>query len=763
MTPSTAAEAKKPRKPAAKKARAKQAPAAPEARSPTPYLVIVESPGKIKSISRFLGPEYQVQASFGHLRDLPKSKFGVDLEKDFEPSYAPIRAKAAVIAELKKAAGRATKIFLAPDPDREGEAIAWHLSELLGPAPEKFARITYQEITAPAVREALAHPGRIDLRLVDAQTARRVLDRIVGYQLSPLLWKKVARGLSAGRVQSVALLLICAREKEIVAFVPREFWTLDALFAQRLAPGAFWARLEKLDGKKAEVPDRAAADAILAEIPTVSFAVERVEHKTRFRKPPPPFITSELQSEASRRFRWPVSRTMKTAQGLYEGVDIGTGGPVGLITYMRTDSYHLAAGAVAAIREHIGSALGPAYLPPAPAVYRSKRGAQEAHEAIRPSDVRLTPAAAEKHLNREQFLLYGLIWKRAVACQMAPARIRSTAVDVAGGRYLFSAREDQIEFPGFLKVYGEDGTEEGRNADGKPALPELAEREPLDVKELKPEQKFTTPPPRYTEGTLVKVLEENGVGRPSTYAPTIETLKKRSYIVREEGKLKPTELGQKVDDLLQAHFPLLINVDFTAGLEKELDDVEEGTIGWRKVVKDFYEPFRETMEKAEKEMVNLKQTLVPTEIACASCGKMMVIRWGRNGQFLACSGWPDCRNTKNFRTLPDGKIEVEPEEKTDRRCPKCGAPMVVKRRRNGKFLACSTYPACKGSGPYPVGVPCPQAGCGGEIVQRFSRKGFSFYGCSRYPDCRFVSRRIPAPAATDGEKKEEASTPTDKA
>jgi len=759
MTPSATQKVKKPKKAAVKKARAKKGAAAPTASSGSPYLVIVESPGKIKSISRFLGPEYLVKASFGHLRDLPKSKFGVDLEKDFEPSYAAIRAKAAVIAELKKAAAGAQKIFLAPDPDREGEAIAWHLSELLGGGEGKYSRITYQEITADAVREALDHPGKIDLRKVDAQTARRVLDRIVGYQLSPLLWKKVARGLSAGRVQSVALLLICAREKEILAFVPREFWTLDALFAKREGAGSFWARLEKIDGKKAEVPDQASSDALLAELPALPFGVERVEHKTRFRKPPPPFITSELQAEAARRFRWPVSRTMKTAQGLYEGVDIGSGGPVGLITYMRTDSYHLAPGAVAAIREYIGSALGQAYLPPEPAVYRSKKGSQEAHEAIRPTDARITPEAAEQHLTREQFLLYGLIWKRAVACQMAPARIRSTAVDVAGGRYLFSAREDQIEFPGFLKVYGEDGSEEGKNADGKPALPVLREQEPLDLKELKPEQKFTQPPPRYTKGTLVKVLEENGVGRPSTYAPTIETLKKRSYIIRDEGKLKPTELGQKVDSLLQEHFPLLINVDFTAGMEKELDDVEEGTIAWRKVVKDFYDPFRETMEKAEKEMVNLKQTLIPTDIVCASCGKPMVIRWGRNGQFLACSGWPECRNTKNFRTLPDGKIEVEPEEKTDRLCPKCGAPMAVKRRRNGKFLACSTYPACKGSGPYPVGVPCPLEGCGGEIVQRFSRKGFSFYGCSRYPDCRFVSRRIPAPApAAESGPEEQKST-----
>lgn len=711
------------------------------------FLVIVESPGKIRALNRFLGSDYRVEASLGHVRDLPKSKFGVDVENGFKPGYINVRGKGKVISQLKSEAKKAAAVFLAPDPDREGEAIAWHLYHLLKTENDNFHRITYGEITASAVREALKNPGRINQDKVDAQQARRVLDRIMGYKLSPLLWEKVASGLSAGRVQSVALLLICEREDKIEAFSPEEFWTIDALLEKPGTREFFWARLEKVNSKKAEIRSRKDAQKILDELPDQEFQVAGVDRKSKFKQPPPPFITSSLQSEAARRFRWPVSRIMRIAQQLYEGIELGSSGAVGLITYMRTDSFRIAPEALDRTREFIRKRMGEAYLPDNPRVYRAKKSAQEAHEAIRPTDVLREPAAVKKFLSPEQNHLYELIWKRAVASQMTPARLASTTVSIRAGNYLFVAREEKVTFGGFLKIY----EEKGRDQSSPAALPPLEKNERLQLSELKPEQQFTKPPPRYTEGTLVRVLEKNGVGRPSTYAPTIGTLNRRRYIVKIEGKLRPTELGKMVNLLLQRHFPGLINVEFTAGMEAELDEIEEGRMSWQKVVGDFYTPFISTLARAEKEMENLKKMVIPTELTCEKCAKPMVIRWGRNGEFLACSDYPNCRNTSNFRRTPEGKIEFVEDEATGKECEKCAKPMVVKFGRYGKFLACSGYPECKNNKPFPTGVSCPEEGCDGELVFRRSRKGRRFYGCSNYPKCKYVTRWLPKKTAKEKE------------
>ena len=712
------------------------------------FLVIVESPGKIRALSRFLGSSYRVQASLGHVRDLPRSKFGVDIENNFEPGYITVRGKGKQVNRLKKEAKNARAVFLAPDPDREGEAIAWHLYHLLRSENETFHRITCGEITAAAVREAVKHPGRIDQDKVDAQQARRVMDRIMGYKLSPLLWEKVASGLSAGRVQSVALLLICEREEEIEAFSPEEFWTIDALLEKPQTGESFRARLEKIDSRKVKIPDEEHARMILEELSDQEFRVAKVERKNKLKSPPPPFITSSLQTEATRRFRWPVSKIMRVAQQLYEGIELGESGAVGLITYMRTDSYRVAPEAIEKTRKYIRDKLGEDYLPDKPRFFRARKGAQEAHEAIRPTDVAREPSAVNKFLSPDQNRLYDLIWKRALASQMAPAHIRSTTVSIQAGIYLFVAREEKVTFDGFMKIYGE---KIGNQISPAP-LPALDKDEIVRLLELKPEQHFTTPPARYTEGTLVKVLEKNGVGRPSTYAPTIGTLHRRRYVEKIERKLRPTELGKTVNTLLQRHFPRVINVQFTAGMEEELDEIEEGRLPWRKVVGDFYQPFISNLARAEKEMKNLKKMVVPTELSCEKCGKPMVIRWGRNGEFLACSDYPECRNTANFRRTEDGKVEIVPEEVTGITCEKCGKPMVVKTGRYGKFLACSGYPECRNKKPYPTGVPCPEEGCGGELVLRRSRKGRRFYGCSNYPKCKFVTRWLPKRKGSSEEK-----------
>jgi len=710
------------------------------------YLLIVESPGKIKSLSRILGPEYKVSASLGHIRDLPKSRLAIDIEKNFSPEYIIPPAKKKVAKELKAEAEVAEEVYLAPDPDREGEAIAWHLAELLMDAGKPLRRVTYQEITPRAVREALAHPGRIDQGKVDAQTARRVMDRLMGYKLSPLLWKKVASGLSAGRVQSVALLLVCAREDEIEAFVSEEYWLLDALLA-RGAAGRFWARLEKIDGKKARVASAAEAEAIENEIRTGEFRVAGIEEKERRKAPPLPFITSSLQLEAARRFRWSVAQTMRVAQSLYEGVELGERGAVGLITYMRTDSYRLSREALDEIRSLIRKDFGDDYLPEAPRVFRARRGAQDAHEAVRVTDPALAPDQVGRFLDADQLRLYSLIWRRTLACQMTPARVGTVTVRIDVARYGFVARREKVLFPGYLRVW--EGVEENGQDPLAPGeetpLPPLQEGDLLDLEELKKEQKFTQPPARYTEGTLVKALEANGVGRPSTYAPTVGTLLKRNYAEKRERKLFPTMLGRVVNRLLQEHFASVINAEFTASMEAELDAIAEGKLTWEKVVGDFYTPFVATLEGAEKEMADLKRVSIPTEVPCPNCGKKMSVRWGRNGQYLACPDYPACRGTMNFERDEAGNIRPRQPRESSEICGECGAPMVIRSGRFGEFLSCSKYPECRHKRPLPTGVKCPREGCAGQLVSRRSKKGSRFYGCSRYPECDYLTRRLPKP------------------
>ncbi len=702
-------------------------------------LFIVESPGKIKALKRILGDSYTIKASMGHVMDLPKVRMGVDIEDGFKPELKVIAAKRSLVKELKRAAEKSGRVYLAPDPDREGEAIAWHLFQILGLDGDRVRRVVYQEITPEAVREALNRGGEIDTGKVDAQEARRVLDRIVGYRLSPLLWKKVGRGLSAGRVQSVALLLICRREEEIEAFVPEEYWEFLAHLEKTDGKGGLTAKLEKIDGKKAKIPDRAAAEKAEAELKTAEFRVAGVKTRTSSRAAPPPFITSRLQTEAARSFRWTVARTMKVAQRLYEGVELGGRGAVGLITYMRTDSYHLAAGAVDKIRRHIENAIGPEYLPDRPRRFRAKKS-QEGHEAIRPTDVELTPEKVRGHLTDEQFQLYSLIWKRAVASQMMPARIASVTVEItAAGRYGFVARREKVVFPGYLKVYRDEKDE----AENGGEFPSLRAGEILNLLKLEVEQRFTKPPGRYTEGTLVRALEGSGVGRPSTYVPILATLRRRDYIRSEKGRLFPTLLGRTVNRLLQDHFSGLINVNFTAALEKDLDGIEAGRAAREKVLAEFYGSFERTLSRAEKKMENLKKILIPTKLKCTRCGGPMVIRWGRRGEFLACSRYPDCRNTGAFRRREDGTVEAVKEKVREEKCPDCGRSMVEKRGRFGTFLACSGYPECKRTMAMPTGFNCPAPDCGGELVARRSRRGRTFYGCSRYPECRQVSWKLP--------------------
>ena len=709
-------------------------------------LVIVESPAKARTLGRYLGRGYSVVASVGHVRDLPKNDLGIDVEHGFEPIYQALPAKRKVIAEIQAAAERADRVLLATDPDREGEAIGWHLAELLKGVGKPVQRVLFHEITKHAVQEALAHPRPVDQHLVDSQQARRVLDRLMGYRLSPLLWEKVKRGLSAGRVQSVALKMICDREAEIEGFVPEEYWHLDARLVASLPP-AFVARLAQRDGKKFTVHAGETAAAVKGEIELERFVVAKVNKRRRQQKAAPPFVTAKLQQAAYKRHHYPVRRTMQLAQKLYEGVDLGGGERVGLITYMRTDSVRVAAEALTAARDLIASQYGAEFLPEKPNYFKNRSEAQDAHEAIRPADPARTPESVARYLSADELKLYTLIWQRFVASQMTAAQFDVTDVLVEAGRYGFKARGEVEVDAGFLRVYRE---EEDQQAGDKPAqeqedeeptarrLPVLTAGETLALEELASTQKFTQPPPRFTESTLVKALEENGIGRPSTYAQIIATLSDRSYAERQKGTFFPTELGKLVNRLLIGSFGDLINETYTARMEEELDAIAEGTLDWRKAMARFWKSFTADLDRAKAEMASVKREGVATDQTCPTCGAPMLLRFGRYGEYLACSNYPTCKTTRE-PGVPGITGEVPS-------CPECSASMVLKRSRFGQFWACSRYPECKGvrklttgkaSPNTPTGVACPQCG-EGEIVEKRSRGGRSFWGCNRYPKCSFT-------------------------
>ena len=708
-------------------------------------LVIVESPAKAKTLEKYLGRDFQVKASVGHVVDLPKSKLGVDIEKGFAPDFHVIQSKKKVIEELRRAAKGKENIYLASDPDREGEAIAWHIADQIGKDHNRFHRVLINEITRKAVQEAIAHPHKLDQRKFEAQIARRILDRLVGYQISPLLWKKVRRGLSAGRVQSVAVRLVCDREKDVRAFVPQEYWSLTALLEGRVGP-SFGARLvqwqgEKIDNKKFRIESEAQIREITGSLEGLAWAITQVEKKERRRFPTPPFVTSKLQQEAARKLGFQPQRTMQIAQRLYEGVELGSEGAVGLITYMRTDSTRISADAIQEVRRYIQGEYGVGYLPEKPVTYRSKKRAQDAHEAVRPASMDYTPERVRRYLRRDAFALYSLIWDRFVASQMPPALFDQTALDIRVGETIFRATGQQLKFDGFMRLYieGRDEEEEEKEA----MLPDLQVGEPLKLLSLEPRQHFTQPPPRFTQASLIKELDEKGIGRPSTYAGILSNVLGREYVVVDERRcLVPTELGFLVTDLLVDSFPDILNVEFTAGMEGILDKVEEGKEDWIKVMKRFYASFSRDLKKAESEMRDVKREEVPTDIACDKCGTMMVVKWGRNGKFLACPRYPECKNTKNFTRDANGDVQVVDEVEVDETCEKCGRPMQVRWGKYGRFLGCSGYPECKNiqplEKPVDLGIRCPECK-EGNLREKKSRRGKLFYGCDRYPACHFAT------------------------
>jgi DNA topoisomerase-1 len=697
-------------------------------------LLIVESPAKVKTLSKFLGHDFTIKASIGHVKDLPPNELGVDIENDFTPTYVVIEGKEKVLKELKKAARDVDRIFLGPDPDREGEAIAWHIASELNGDSDKILRVEFNEITERAVKEAINNPRKINKSLFDAQQARRILDRLVGYKLSPLLWRKVRRGLSAGRVQSVALRLVVEREREIQAFKPQEYWSITGTFEGKNPP-PFSARLFQINGEKVDIKNEPQARSIVDGLKEKVFTVSKIEKKKKKRSPAPPFITSTLQQEASRKLKFTANKTMLIAQQLYEGLELGEEGSVGLITYMRTDSVRVASEAQQETREFIIKEFGEEYVPSKLPVYKSKKSAQEAHEAIRPTSVFRIPKSVKEYLTRDQYNLYRLIWNRFIASQMSAAVLEQTSIDIVADGYLFRATGTVVKFPGFMSLYTE-GLDEATEEEG--VLPLVEEGELLRTVELMPKQHFTQPPPRYTEATLVKELESKGIGRPSTYATILSTIQERKYTEKVDGRFKPTELGILVTDLLTQRFPELMDVGFTARMEDKLDKIEEGTAKWVKVVRDFYIPFDKELNEALESLGRLKPKETPTDQVCEKCGRQMVIKWGRHGRFMACSGFPEC---KNSRPIEKQKIEQETQEtvtgQTEEICDKCGSPMLLKTGKFGKFLACSNYPGCKVTKPYGIGVKCPEDG--GELVEKRTKKGKVFFSCSNYPRCRFAT------------------------
>ncbi len=698
-------------------------------------LIVVESPAKARTIKKYVGKGFDVVASMGHVMDLPKHRLGVDVKNGFTPKYTLIKEKAKVVEDIKKKAKGADEIYLASDPDREGEAIAWHIAMLLDEDEGKIKRVLFNEITKKGIEEGMKNPRGLDKNLYEAQIARRVLDRLVGYKLSPLLWTKVQRGLSAGRVQSVALKLICDREKEIREFVPEEYWSITGLFKGKVPPD-FEAKLSKINGEKAEIRTKEDAERILVDLSHETYVVKSVEKKTRRRNPLPPFITSTLQQEAWKKLRFSADKTMRIAQALYEGVELGKGEITGLITYMRTDSVRVADDAISAVRDYIYREYGRDYLPPKPRVYKNRKTAQDAHEAIRPTSLLHTPEKVKPFLTRDQYRLYKLIFERFVSSQMSPARFEQTVVDIEAGIYIFRATGQIPVFDGFMRVYSETKDEE--NQEERAVLPELKVGEEVKLIKIEPKQHFTQPPPRYTESSLIKKLEEEGIGRPSTYATIIKTIRNRKYVSVEDGRFVPTELGMIVSDLLTESFPRIMDLKFTAQMEEELDKIEEGRLKWQKAVGSFYEPFLEDLEKAKVEMKKVKDELIATDIKCEKCGGDMVIRMGRNGRFLACKNYPECKNTKNFEEGENGEIKIIEDLPSGKDCPKCGKALMIRKWGAGRYLACSGAPECSYKEPYSIGISCPACKVG-EVVEKVSRRGKLFYSCSRYPECNYAT------------------------
>jgi len=772
-------------------------------------LVIVESPTKANTINKYLGKQYVVKASLGHVKDLPKKDLSVDVDNGFEPRYEVIEGKKKLIGELKQAAKKVDEVYLAADPDREGEAICYHLQEeLKGKADKgpKIFRVMFNEITKKAVENAFKNPGQVNNHLVDAQQARRVLDRLVGYKISPLLWDKVRRGLSAGRVQTVALRLIVEREREIRAFEKQEYWTIDVELAAKKPP-VLKARLIRQNEEVPEIKSKETADDLLAQLDGSAYLVRSVTTREKKRNPVAPFITSTLQQESSRKLRFSVKRTMMLAQRLYEGVEMGKEGAVGLITYMRTDSTRVSDDFIRDVRDYITERYGKPFLPESPNVYKSKKEAQDAHEAIRPTSMAYTPELLENYLAEDEMKLYRLIWNRAVASQMMPALFDQTTIDIAargknGLDYVFRATGSVLKFDGFLKIYqeGKDQADE-EDEELKHKLPVVAEGETLRFKSIDPQQHFTEPPPRYNEATLVKRLESDGVGRPSTYASILSTIQEREYVKKEGGRFNPTELGMVVTDLLLESFDDIFDVTYTARMEQELDDIEDGKLDWRDAMGEFYGRFVKDIEHAEEHMTDIKRMEKPTDLICEKCGKPLVIKWGRHGSFIACTGYPECTYTRELTVdLPDvdkvdlaeqgeeeycencgrpmvlkkgrfgtflactgypdckttkqiGGTQKKPDQPLDEKCPQCGNNLVLKTGRFGEFTACSNYPTCKYVKQKTIGMKCPECS-EGEVIERRSRKGRTFYGCNRYPDCKFVAWGKPV-----AEKCPECSSP----
>ena len=702
-----------------------------EPKEPKGALVVVESPAKAKTINKILGDYYRVKASMGHVRDLPSSEFGVDADKGFLPRYVILPTRKKIVNELKKVAKESSEIYLAPDPDREGEAIAWHLAAIFDKdekGDKKIYRVTFNEITKNAVLEAFKSPRSIDMNKVDSQQARRILDRIVGYKISPLLWRKVGKGLSAGRVQSVAVRLICEREEEIRKFVPKEYWSVEAILKKQTEETSFEARLDRIKGEKIDITNADTANAIVKDIESLkdTFVVANLQSKDRTQKASPPFITSQLQQASANTLRFSVHKTMKVAQELYEGIELGEEGSIGLITYMRTDSYKISQEAQNEAKTYIENRFGKEYVPETFNTFKAKKGAQEAHEAIRPSSVVREPEKIKSFLTVDQYKLYRLIWERFLQSQMTPAQLKVHTVEIAVGldvslekwqeaKYIFKATGTQVIFPGYLILEEPPAEEEGEEKEEKEEeekdvkLPQLAIGEKLDLAQLTPNQHFTKPPPRYNEASLVRALEEREIGRPSTYAPIIQTIVKRDYVCKDRSKLIPTELGFTVTGLLTEHFPNVINVEFTAKMEADLDLIEEGKEDWKRILADFYKPFMDTVDLASKTMKTVKREPIPTSEVCEKCGSMMVIRTGRYGKFMACSGFPKCRNVKSLDT----------------------------------------------------GIACPKPGCTGKVVQRKSKRGKIFFGCTRYPECDFTAsnlQQVQSPGSPESQPSQEASS-----
>ncbi len=713
-------------------------------------LIVVESPTKIRTIKKYVGKDYNVAATVGHIKDLPAREIGIDFENNFKPKYKTIPGKKKIITELKKAAGDATDIYLAPDPDREGEAIAWHTLEVLKKKGRKFHRILFHELTKNGILNALKEPLELDRNKYEAQQARRILDRLVGYQVSPILWRKIQGGLSAGRVQSVAVRIICERERKIQAFIPEEYWSITATLEGKTPP-PFFAKLTREKNKKITISEGETANKIVAMLRQASFTVEKVQKKTIRRNPLPPFITSKLQQEAIRKLRFSAKKTMSVAQQLYEGVDIGPGEPEGLITYMRTDSTRIANEAALEAMDLIKRNFGPDYAVSSPRQFKNRKKAQDAHEAIRPTSVHNTPEKIKPHLTKDQLALYTLIWKRFVASQMQPALINQNSITIKAGNYFFSASGSTIKFPGFMRLY-KSVEEENLQADEekKGLLPDLTEGMELRLAELNPKQHFTQPPPRFSEASLVKELEENGIGRPSTYAAILSTIRGKGYVDLEKRYFHPSELGLIVNDLLVENFPDVFDVDFTAKLEDQLDSIEENKKEASDILTKFYTPFQTQLDKATQGMLSMRGVGIPTGLTCPECTRdQLHIKVGRNGHYLACNAYPDCSYTRNYNRDDKGRIvpvEIPDEEISDKTCEKCGKPMVLKQGKFGPFLACSGYPDCKntlsvyanGNGNS-TGVKCPEKNCAGELVEKHSKRGKVFYGCNRYPDCSYAT------------------------